>query len=257
MKPEITISKTFLAKATASADPEKRGQFEAIVSAFGNKDSQGDVIEAGAFTKTLAEWIVKGRPIPVVWSHQFSDPESILGQYISAEETDEGLKMVGQLELNWAKAARVHELMEKGLIVEFSISGKVRDYELIEDDDEDSWWPSMKIKDIDLWEAGPCFKGANPDTELLSVKSDGRLTGSAPTALKAGRVLAQKHVDSLKDVRDQIDTIISAVDTTDDGDNSAKTAAPNVTLAETEPGDQVKANPYLTKRVRAALELLQ
>lgn len=238
----INISKTFTAKAEPTETP---GEFVALVSAFGNTDSQGDVIEAGAFTRTLAEWILKERPIPVVWSHQFSDPDSILGEYIEAEETDAGLLLKGQFDLDHPKAARVHKLMLRGLIVEFSISGQVRDYEYIESDDEDSWWPSIKIKDIDLWEAGPCFKGANPETELISIKSDGRLTGSVRTVQKEGRVLAQKHVTALRDAHTQLGEIIAAVDTQQDTD-SDKSATASPTPA---------AKSALTPRGRALLAL--
>ena len=252
----VTINKTFTAKATASKDPDKRGQFVALVSAFGNKDSQGDIVEDGAFTKTLAEWIVKGRQIPIVWAHQFGDMFKILGGYEEAEQTSEGLKLTGQLELSWPEAQRVYELMEKELVVEFSISGQVRDYELIEDDDEDSWWPSMKIKDIDLWEAGPCFKGANANTQLLSVKSDGHLDGRAITALrKEGRPLATKHLDKLKSARDELSGLIEELDKTADTADSAKNQAPDVTLFGKGAG-QTPENPHLTPAVRAALAFL-
>ena len=265
MKPEININKIWSAKTTAASEPDKRGQFEAYVSVFGNKDSQGDIVEPGAFTKTLAEWVVKGRPIPVVWSHQFSNPTSILGEYTEAKETDTGLRLVGQLETTWAEADRVYELMLKQLVAEFSFSGKVRDYELLEkDDDEDDddgwgWWPGLRIKDIDLWEAGPCFKGANPETELLNVKNEaGRLQALRPHLLgKEGRVLATKYVDALKSARDQLSEVIAEVEKTPEpapGD-SGKTAEPGVTLAED--AGQAPANPHLSMRVRALLELSQ
>lgn len=179
------IQKTFTAKVdTDQAEDDAPGTFVALVSMFGNTDSYGDIVEAGAYTRTLKEWAAKGRPIPVVWSHQFSDPDNILGHYVSAEETAEGLKMKGVLDLDHPKAARIHKLMTQGLIVEFSISGEVREYELIEDDDEDSWWPGMSISDIELWEAGPCFKGANPETQLISVKS-ADLTGPLARRIRA------------------------------------------------------------------------
>lgn len=253
---ERLLSKQYTAKAVASKDPEKRGQFEAIVSVFGNKDSQGDIMEAGAFTKTLAEWIVKGRPIPVVWAHQFSDPDSILGQYIEAEETADGLRMVGQLELSWPKAQKVYELMEKGLVVEFSFSGKVRDYELLEDDDADSWWPGLRIKDVDLWEAGPCFKGANQETELLNIKSDGTMGGRIPAVVKEGRVLAQKYVDDLRLAHDTLGKVLEAVDKTDD--DGGKTAAADVSMA-VDKGAAPPADPEpyaIPDGTRALLEYL-
>jgi HK97 family phage prohead protease len=259
MKPEIPVSKIYATKAVTASEPDKRGQFEAYVSIFGNEDSQGDIVEPGAFTKTLAEWVVKGRPIPTVWSHQFNDPDSILGEYKEAKETDTGLRLVGQLEMGWQKSERVHALMERGLITEFSWSGKVRDYELREkdEDDDDDWgwfWPGMKIKDVDLWEAGPCFKGANPETELLNVKSDGRLGGRALLLGKEGRVLATRYVDALKSARDQLNDVIAEVEKTPEPpEGPGKTVDPSVTLT----GDATTENPHLTMRVRALLELSQ
>lgn len=260
---EIPINKTWSAKTVAASEPDKRGQFEAYVSVFGNKDSQGDIVESGAFTKSLAEWVVKGRPIPVVWAHQFSDPDNILGAYKEAKETDTGLRLVGQLEMGWQKAERIHALMEKDLIAEFSFSGKVRDYELLEkeddEDDEDPWawlFPGIRIKDIDLWEAGPCFKGANPETQLLNVKSEDRLAAVRPLLLgKEGRVLASRHIESLKSARDQLNDVIAEVEKTPaSNEDSGKTAKPDVTLT----GDAGPAdNPHLTMRVRALLELSQ
>lgn len=268
----ILLSKNFTAKAETTEDGSP-GEFVAIVSAFGNEDSQGDIVERGAFTKTLAEWTVKGRPIPIVWSHQFHDPEMFLGEYTAAEETDEGLKLTGQLDLDHPKAARVHKLMKSGLIVEFSISGLVREYELIEkDDDEDDdgwgWFLPMRIKDLDLWEAGPCFKGANANTELLSVKTvkdlaqtrrreKGRTvrdmilaatrTGAPyPFTSKEGRVLAQKHVDALKDAHAKLAEIIAAVEKSPEPDDAADAEKARNT------GDKAV---LVTPKVRALLDL--
>lgn len=183
------IIKTFTAKVTAAADPTAEGDapgtFVAIVSVFGNTDSYGDIVEAGAFAASLNAWAAKGRPIPVVWSHQMSDPDNILGQYIEAEETPEHLRMKGVMDLDHPRAARVYKLMQQGLVAEFSFSGEVLKYDLIEDDDdEDNWWPGLRIKEVDLWEAGPCFKGANPETQLISIKS-ADLTGPLARRIRA------------------------------------------------------------------------
>jgi HK97 family phage prohead protease len=237
--------KSFAAAAEAGAEP---GQFTALVSAFGNEDSQGDVVMPGAFTKTLAEWVLKGRPIPVVWSHQFSDPDSILGVYTAAEETDAGLRLTGQLDLAHPKAARVHSLMKQGVIVEFSISGRVRDFELVEKDDgEDSWFAPMRIKDIDLWEAGPCFKGANPETELLSVKTDGTVARGRPLR-KEGRVLAARHVEALKAAHTAIGEIIAAAEPEPAAEAAEKPPAPAPAVA---------GKSALSPSVRALLVLTQ
>lgn len=272
----ILLSKNFSAKAEAT-EGGAPGEFVAIVSAFGNEDSQGDIVEKGAFTKTLSEWTAKGRPIPVVWAHQFQDPDNFLGEYVAAEEIDAGLRLKGVLDLSHPKSARVHKLMKSGLIVEFSISGLVRDYELIEkDDDEDDffgWFTPMRIKDIDLWEAGPCFKGANANTELLSVKGrtlgdmisverleesmafsrklfasmDQKLDGR--TLSKEGRVLAAKHVESLKEAHAKLGDIIAAVEKAEPDD------APGAEKTRSTGEQTVQQTAVVTPNVRALLEL--
>lgn len=247
------VHKTFAAKVTPAAkgsgDPE--GTFEALVSVFGNTDHGGDVVEAGAFTKTLHEWALKERPIPLVWSHKYNEVENFIGEILEIKEIDDGLWIKAQLDIDQPRAARIHQLMKRGLLTEFSWSGLVREYEWLEDD-EDSWWPGMKILDVDLWEAGPCFKGANPDTELLSVKSDGSLDGRLLKA-KAGRVLSQQNLDSLTAARDAITKVIDAAvpadEDTDEGqageDTDAEKSAPQTTVS-TEAG----------KHSQALLELL-
>jgi hypothetical protein len=88
---------------------------------------------------------------------------------------------------------------------------------------------------MDLWEAGPCFKGANAETELLSVKSDGSLSG-ALLARKEGRVLASKHVATLKTIRDGLNEVIDAVDKAETaGDTEKKTEAPATKTIEDAP----------------------
>lgn len=152
------------------------GTFEAIVSVFGNEDHHGDIVEAGAFADSINEWAASGDPLPVMWSHQYGNIDSILGHYVEAEETDVGLKLKGVLDLEHPTAQRAYNLMRRRLIKEFSWSGEVLEYEVIEPEDPDDFWAWMfagvKILKVDLWEAGPCFKGANPETQLLGIKAE-------------------------------------------------------------------------------------
>lgn len=240
------IQKTVTATITASDNPEDPpGTFIALVSVFGNVDSYGDIMQAGAFAKTLEEWVAKGRPIPVVWAHQMSDPDNILGEFVEAAETLEGLLMKGLMDLDHPKAARVHKLLAKGLIAEFSFSGEVRSYSLIEPEDEDDdWWPGLLITEVDLWEAGPCFKGANPDTQLLSVKS-ADLTGPL-----ARRIRATKAIEAPKDPGDEA-TVLAENDAEDVSDSSGDEST-NVDVDTT---ILVERSAASTPSVRALLEL--
>lgn len=167
------IRKTYAAKVLpASAGADEAGTFEAIVAVFGNVDRDGDIVEKGAFEKSLLAWAAKGSPIPMLWSHQAGDPDNVLGYFLEAKETADGLWVKGVFDLEHPRAARVYKLMQQGLIAEFSWWGEVLKFEWIEAENPEDWYfAGMRIQEVDLWEAGPCFKGANPDTELISLKA--------------------------------------------------------------------------------------
>src|SRR5680860_1081373 len=90
-------------KAAGEEDGLEEGQFEAIVSTFGNVDSYGDIVQPGAFTDTLKEWEAKGDPIPSYYSHRMDDPDYNIGYVLEAKEVPEGLYAVSYTHL------RAHE----------------------------------------------------------------------------------------------------------------------------------------------------
>lgn len=219
---------TMAVKAVAESETNA-GEFEAIVATY-DLDSYGDRIVPGAFEKTLAEWKAKGDPLPVIWSHMSFDPDAHIGVVLEAEERAEGLWVKGRLDLDQPKAAQVHRLMKGRRVTQFSFAYDVEEGAWIEQKDER---PYYELRELKLYEVGPCLVGVNQETELLAVKAaDGRdlkvsLSGyavegaTAPaeaevirlavqTALaahaegKAGRVLSAKNEESLKGALDKI-----------------------------------------------------
>lgn len=150
-------------KALDNADDP--GTFEAIVSVFGNVDSDGEVVTAGAFTKTLA-----AGPKPIVYSHDWMAVP--IGQTIVAQERPEGLYVKGRLfvgpDEDHAKAREVYAAMRAGALAEFSWGGKVT-VETVRENDDGSI--TVELNEIDLVEYGPCLKGSNPATRLVAIKS--------------------------------------------------------------------------------------
>lgn len=193
------------------ADGGGEGEFTALVSVFGNVDSYGDVVQPGAFDRTLKEWSASGYPIPVYWGHNLSDPDYNIGHVVEAVETDRGLQVRAQLDMDSPKAPQVYRLLKGGRVKEFSFGYSVRDAGWGEKDDREVY----ELRDIDLYEVSVVPVGANPATELQTVKAHAERTGRAARALegaKAGRVLSAKNETALREARDELAAAIDTID---------------------------------------------
>lgn len=208
----IIVQKTATATTSLLEQGEPEGTFLAKVSVYSIKDLHGDVMEPGSFAKSLNDRLEKESPLPAVWAHQFHNPQMFLGKYFEWDDTDTDLVLKGRLNLSWPMAKQVHELYREGLVKEFSWSGRVKDYELIEKgdeffDEENEWANGARIKEVDLWEAGPTFKGANPETELMGVKT--LASGLKTVQMKRGEEL----LTALKDVHSKLADVLASADT--------------------------------------------
>ena len=150
------------------------GKFEALVSVFGNIDHVKDVVMPGAFSKAVKE----SDPPPVVWSHYWNIPP--IGETIDWGETDKGLRVKGELFVgaddkhqyaDMVYAAMKSREGRKPALREFSFS-----YD-IPDDGEVKSTREVDGKEIavqelhslyPIHEVGPCLKGCNPATQLIS-----------------------------------------------------------------------------------------
>ncbi|MGW6872906.1 HK97 family phage prohead protease [Streptomyces xanthophaeus] len=193
-------------KAAGVADGLAEGQFVAVVSVFGNEDSVGDVVRAGAFTETLAQWDAKGDPIPVIWSHAWGDPFAHVGTVVKAVETLQGLEVTGQiddLDTN-PTSAQVYRLLKGRRVTQFSFAYDVQEGAWV-DDESHKYGGYYELRRLKLHEVGPCLVGANQETELLAAKAHGLARGA-----KAGRVLSQANYDSLAKAHTAIGEVLAA-----------------------------------------------
>lgn len=221
------LLKSCPAKVKASGD--EPGVFEAIVSVFGNVDSYGDRVVKGAFAETIADWKASGNPIPVYWSHRMDDPDFNIGHVLEAKETDEGLWVKAQIDLDaGGKSAQVHRLLKGGRVTQFSFAYDVEDYAIVKDSESDR--EIFELRKVKLYEVGPTPIGANQETELLSVKSAVTNVTATVEAAKAGRVLSAKTENVLRDARGQMAGAVEAIDSVlaavDDQEKNAQPAGP-------------------------------
>ena len=214
-------------KAAGESDGLAEGQFRALVSVFGNKDSYGDVVVPGAFAETLTAWAAKGDPIPVYWSHQMSDPDMNIGYVLEAKETDEGLEVLAQLDLDAdasPKAKQAYRLLKGRRVTQFSFAYSVAEGAYVEKDG-DSFY---ELRKVDLYEVGPTPVGANDQTELLGVKHAADHAQVLAAEVKAGRVLSAKNENTLRDAvasleasAEQIKSVLAAVGEADDQEKAS------------------------------------
>jgi len=109
------------------------GIFTGYGAVFGNRDSHGDVIRAGAFRSTLAEWRAKGRWPAMKIMHgaagqPFTNDDLPIGKWLEMREDATGLYVRGQiLALNTEFGRRIHSLMGAGAVLDgLSIGYRVK-----------------------------------------------------------------------------------------------------------------------------------
>lgn len=186
-----------------------RGRFTAIVSVFGNVDLQGDRVVKGAFTKSLERWKASGDPLPIIWSHAWLDPDAHIGMADPklARETEVGLEITGQLDIEHPFAAQVYKLLQQRRVKQWSFAYDIEDERPGRDGAND-------LVQLHIIEAGPTLAGANPETDTLAVKS---LEHAAKAAgAKAGRALSAKHEADLRQAHELIGRVLGSVATADE-----------------------------------------
>ncbi len=92
-------------------DATEPGTFSGWASTYGERDGQNDVVQPGAFKKSLKE-----RPrLPLLWQHV--DPVGIVDPVDQAQ----GLAVRGKLVLTTQKGREAHELLKSGAVSGLSI----------------------------------------------------------------------------------------------------------------------------------------
>lgn len=252
------------------ADEERRGLFAALVSVFGNTDRNGDRVMKGAFTRTLKEWMARGKPIPVVWSHDHMEPQSYIGSIDPADvkETDQGLVVAGTLDVETnPKAAQVWQLLKDGRIDQWSFA-----YDPVGKRASKAPGARRDLLDLDLFEVGPTLIGANAETRTLAVKSaewmpdfEGALSEfdtkvDAMVEEKIGRVLSRKTEAAITDAIARLQELLSTVgpeEQEEQADDSEETKVdeeePQPVTVSAEAASLQQAENFLAERGRLQL----
>lgn len=140
---------------TKEIGPEE-GSFEGALSVYGIRDEIGDIVERGAFSKTIAE---KKGQVPLLWQHDARQPIGLL----SLEDAEDALRVRGKLVLGVPQARNAYQLMRAGVVRGLSIG-----FETVKQETGDDG--VRRLKEIKLWEGSLVTFPANPAAQVDSIK---------------------------------------------------------------------------------------
>lgn len=136
---------------------EKSGIVKGYGSVFGNIDSDGDIINKGAYTKTISE---NGNRVKYLYQHDMDKP---LGKMLNLYEDEKGL--VFEAEIPKTTLGRdVMELMKAGVITENSVGILPIRKEMVEG--------HRHINEVKLYEISAVTLAANDQAMIMDVKGN-------------------------------------------------------------------------------------
>ena len=139
------------------------GVFEGYGSVFGNKDLGNDVIEQGAFMRTLKR--KKPHQIKLLYQHKTDMP---IGVFDEIREDSKGLYVKGRLALQTQAGKEAYELMKMGALDGLSIGFRVNPKEV----EYDRRANKRIIKEAELMEVSLVTFPMNPKATIHSVKGE-------------------------------------------------------------------------------------
>ena len=148
-------------KAQVDESGEGKGEFSGYGSIFNNVDLGNDIVEVGAFSKSIARKGAKG--IKMLYQHKADEPIGVFDEII---EDTRGLRVKGRLALGTQRGKEVYELMKMGAIDGLSIGYRVdaKGY------DYDDKGKKRKLKEVDLMEISAVTFPMNPNARVAQVK---------------------------------------------------------------------------------------
>ena len=142
-------------------DVSDEGTFTGYGSIFGNVDSYGDIVDPGAFAKSLARHAREKSAPALLWQH---NPDEPIGVWESLEEDAKGLKGQGRFVLETARGREAYALLKAGALRGLSIG-----YRPVKGEPDGN---TYRLKELDLVEISLVTFPANRKANVTGVKSD-------------------------------------------------------------------------------------
>jgi HK97 family phage prohead protease len=161
-----------------------------IIAVFGNVDRGGDRLWPGSFKKTIAE---RGNQVMVVDSHNHTTVQAVLGVCLGLEEIGRddlpaetqarfpgatgGVKATTRYLLSTAEGAGAFERRKAGALPGSSFGYDALDHDITEEKINDTDVKVRNLRQVRLYEYGPCVFGMNEATSVVGVKTAAAMEG--------------------------------------------------------------------------------
>ena len=136
-----------------------------VLNAFGNKDDDKDIVQRGAFAKSIEERGPKSQTHRKVAYLKYHDMKMPIGTFSDLWETDENLQAVGRVDKT-AEGDVTLEQYKSGTLNPHSIGFEYIWDKIDYSDAEDAFI----VKELNLWEGSAVTLGVNENTPLLEMR---------------------------------------------------------------------------------------
>ncbi len=161
---------------------------EGYASVFGTPDQGGDIVQPGAYGRSLKSLSARGGSVKMLWQH---DPAQPIGVWDEVREDGKGLWVKGRLLPDVTRAKEASALIEAGAIDGLSIGYRTREAS------RDSKGHRL-LTDLDLWEVSLVTFPMLPDARV-GAKATDPLEGLADALLQASDILTGPATPTQKD----------------------------------------------------------
>jgi len=133
------------------------GTFTGLLSVYGNVDRGADVVEPGAFTKTIA---ANNGTVPMLWQHDRKEPIGLM----EIRDTPIGLQVKGIFDLDVQRAREAYSLTKKRIVKGLSIG-----YNTVKDSVQGV---VRHLQELELMEGSVVTFPMNPLAVITTVKEE-------------------------------------------------------------------------------------
>jgi len=168
---------------------DEQGNLEGYANKYGNIDSYGDIVIAGAFTLSMQQHMNNGTMPKMFWQHSADSP---IGKWTEFEERPDGLFLRGKINLDTQRGREAHSDIKFGSIDGLSIGYYTKQSTF----DPDSG--VRYLKEVDLIEVSVVSIPANPISTVTGIKA-----GSRNSAADRDRIMSA--IDNLVALLDDED----------------------------------------------------